>query len=45
MVYMHDPRYGQERHINADEVIEGGSALAAVVAIKRRSDGYTFPDE
>ena len=31
--------------MNADGVIEGWSAPAAVVAIKRRSDGNRFPDE
>ena len=42
----HDPRSGQERHMNAEGVLERGSAPAAtIVAIKRRSDGYKFPDE
>ena len=42
---VHNPRSGQERPIKADGVIGGGSAPAAVVAIRRRGDGYTFPDE
>ena len=36
---VHDPRSGQERHINADGVIKRGSAPAAVVAIRRRGGG------
>ena len=43
MACVHDPRSAQERHINADEVIDGGSAPAAVMAIKRRSGDYRFP--
>ena len=31
--------------MNADRVLERASALATIVAIKRRSDGYNFPDE
>ena len=42
---VHDPRSGQEQHMNADGVLKRGSAPAAIVAIKRRSDGYKFPDE
>ena len=42
---VHDPRSGQERHMNADGALERGSAPAAIVAIKHRSDGYKFPDE
>ena len=42
---VHDPRSGQEWHIYADEVIEGGSAAALVVAIRRRGDGDRVPDE
>ena len=45
MASVHDPRSGQERHVNTDGVIQGWSAPAAVVAIKRRSDGYRFPDD
>ena len=45
MACVHDPRSGQERHINADGVIEGGLAPAAVVAIRRRGDGDRLPDE
>ena len=45
MACAHDPRSVQERHVNADGVIKGWSAPAAVVAIKRRSDGYRFPDD
>ena len=43
MACEHDPRSAKEGHINADEVIDGGSAPAAVVATKRRSGGYRFP--
>ena len=42
---MHDSRSGQEWHINAGEVVKEGSAPAAVVAIRRRSDGDRFSDE
>ena len=42
---VHDPRSGQERHMNIDGILQRGSALAAIAAIKRRSDGYHFPDE
>ena len=42
---VHNPRSGQERHVNADGVIEGWSAPAAVVAIKRRTHGNRFPEE
>ena len=42
---VHDPRSGQQRHINTDEVIKGRWAAAAVVAIRRRGDGDKFPDE
>ena len=45
MACVHDPRFGQERHINTDGVIEGGSAPAAVVAIRRQGDDDRFPDE
>ena len=45
MAYVHDPRSGQERHTNSGGVIEGGSAPAAVVAIRRRGDDDRFPDE
>ena len=42
---VHDPRSGQERHINADWVIKRRSAPAAVVAIRRRGGGDRLPDE
>ena len=42
---VHDPRSGQERHINADGVIQGGSARAAVVSIRRRGDDDRFSEE
>ena len=42
---VHDPRFGQERHMNADGVIKVGLAPAAVMPIRRRGDGNTFPDE
>ena len=42
---VHDSRSGQERHINADGVVKGGSAPAAVVAIRRRGGGDRFPNE
>ena len=45
VVCAHDPRFGQERHINTDGTIKEGSASAAVVAVRRRGDGDRFPDE
>ena len=45
MACVYDPRSGQKRQMNADRVLERGSAPEAIVAIKRRSDGYNFPDE
>ena len=42
---VHNPRSGQERHINADGVIEERSAPAAVVDFRRRGDGYRFSDK
>ena len=42
---VHDPRSGQARHINADGVMKGGSAPAAVMDIRRRGGGDRFPDE
>ena len=54
---VHDPRSGQEWHINADDAIRGESAPAAVVAIRgesapaavvairRQGGGNSFPDE
>ena len=45
MARVHDPRHDQERHINADGVIKGGSAPAALVAIRRRGGGDMFQDK
>ena len=45
MACVHDPRSGQEWHIDADGVIKKGSALAVVVGIRRRGGGDRFPNE
>ena len=42
---VHDTRSGQDQHINADGVIKGRSAAAAVMTIRRLGDGVEFPDE
>ena len=40
---VHDPRPGQKGHIDMDGIIEGGSALAAVVAIRCEGKGDRGP--
>ena len=42
---VHDPRSGQERHMNTDRVIKGQPAATAVVAIRRLGDADKFPEE
>ena len=42
---VHDPWSGLERHINANGIVEGRSAPAAVMAIRRRVGGDWFPNE
>ena len=42
---VHNPRSGEERHINADGVVEGESALAAVVAIRCRGGSDRCSDK
>ena len=45
MACAHDPRWGQEWHIDEDGGIKKGSAPAAVVGIRRRGGGDRFPNE
>ena len=45
MACVHDQWSGQEWHINADGVVKGGLAPAAVVDIRRRGGDDRFPDE
>ena len=40
---VHDPRSGQKGHIDMDGIIEGGSALAAVVATRCEGKGGGGP--
>ena len=45
MACVHDPSSGQNGHINADGVIEGGSTQTARRFISCRSDGNRFAKE
>ena len=42
---VHDPRSGQKRYTDADEVIEGGSARTVKRSISCRNDGNRFAGE
>ena len=45
VAFVHDPRSGQVRHVDANGIIKGGTASTAVVGLRRQSGGNGFPNE
>ena len=42
---VHDPRAGQVWHVDANGVVKGGTASAAVVGRRRQGVGNGFPNQ
>ena len=45
MTCVRNPLSGQVRHVDANGVIKGGTASAAVVGLRRQGVGNAFPNQ